>query len=191
MIAGVSNQTFYIGSSSHEEEKTGGGGSGENSSSNNGRAYGLVNIATFLAMAVEDSIKYGSCDEINTDIIGGYLPISNACGQYGMNYQNDDDEDDDDCAEYACRLDYSMRTSANPISLGSSSSSSSWVTMGSSNSGSSSNSGGGENTIPPKPFYCGPRSDYGGHTGRWDYISGMEIKDPAVTNSIDRQDVQG
>ena len=163
ITTGVSNTTFYIGPSSSDS-------SSDSNNIENGRAYGLVNIATFLSMSVEDSIKYGSCDEVNTDIVGGLLPISNACGQYGLDYQVKDEE----CSKYACTVDMSMRMEANPI-LG---------------DGSSWNNGGGSNKNA-RPMYCGPKMDYGGSTGHWDYVSGREVPNPAVKNAIDREDVQG
>ncbi|KAL7535108.1 hypothetical protein ACHAXR_010138 [Thalassiosira sp. AJA248-18] len=155
ITTGVSNQTFYIGHSGVE----------------NGRAYGLVNIAAFLAMSVEDSIAHGSCDEVNQDIVGGLLPISNACGQNGMSYQ------DMTCPRgeemYTCEVDPTMRMVANNIDA-------------------NARSGGGDGDIPPKPFYCGPTSDYeGGYTGHWDYVSGTEVGQPPVENGMERQDVEG
>ena len=55
------------------------------------RAYrkrGMVNVAAFLShvktVAVYDSV----CDEQNVDNINKKFPLSNACGQNGLNYQN-------------------------------------------------------------------------------------------------------
>ena len=157
ITTGISNSTFYIGESSNKI---------------NGRVYGLVNIATFLSQSYESSIKYNSCDEINTDVVDGYLPISNACGQYGINYQTFDGNDCD--RKYACELDLNMRMNANEATVL-----------------DSSTRNGGDNNDPAKPFYCAPKSDYGGSTGYWDYVSGTEIQSPAVVNSVNRKDVQG
>jgi len=153
ITTGVSNQTFYIGDSSGE----------------NGRAYGLVNIAAFLAMSVEDSIVHGSCDEVNRDLVGGLLPISNACGQNGRSYE------DTNCPigeeMYTCDVDPTMRAVANDID------------------GAKAKEGGGD--VPPKPFYCGPTSDYGGSTGYWDYVSGAEFGQPPVENGMGKTNVEG
>ena len=74
------------------------------------RAYGLVNIAAFLAQSAVDSTLRGGCDEVNADTVGGVLPASNACGQYGMSYQ------DMTCPagqeEYQCDVDPTMRMTA-------------------------------------------------------------------------------
>lgn len=159
ITAGVDGRTFYIGHSSVE----------------NGRAYGLVNIAAFLAMSHEDSVTYGSCDEVNYDLVGGLLPVSNACGQNGMSYQ------DMSCPAgeemYDCAVDANMRTTANVID-----------TFG---TGSPSGAYGGSGDIPPKPFYCGPKGDYEGYTGHYDYVTGMESVHPPVENSLGRTDVEG
>ena len=159
ITTGISNSTFYIGEPSNSNNKI------------NGRVYGLVNIATFLSQSYESSIKYNSCDEINMDVVDGYLPISNACGQYGINYQTFDGNECD--RKYACEVDLNMRMNANEATA------------------SSTRNEGDNNNDPAKPFYCAPKSDYGGLTGYWDYISSTEIKSPAVVNSVNRKDVQG
>ena len=171
---GAANQTFYIG----QATATGGDGAGagaENGSvDNNNAAYGLVNIAAFVAMSVEDSIARGSCDELNSIVVEGVLPFSNACGQNGINYQTDLKCSKEE-AMYDCNVDVDMRVMANhPMS-------------GNSNS----NNKNRNNVALPKPFFCGPKSDYGGNTtGFWDYVNGVESKDPA-TSEIGRQDVEG
>ena len=80
--------------------------------SENGAAVGLINVAVFLSQALAESIASGSCDETNKDPVNGFLPISNACGQYGLNYQ------DMYCEEWEkdleCYVDEKMQTSANP-----------------------------------------------------------------------------
>jgi hypothetical protein len=47
--------------------------------------YGLVNVAAFLAQAMQESIRYDVCDENNWDQAGGYK-MSSACGQLGEKY---------------------------------------------------------------------------------------------------------
>lgn len=68
--------SFYLGSS---DEKDAGRG---------GATVGLVNIALFLSQSLADSIASGSCDELNEEVVDGFLPASNSCGQYGMSYQD-------------------------------------------------------------------------------------------------------
>eukprot|EP00804_Cyclotella_cryptica_P019357 CCRYP_018959-RA/>CCRYP_018959-RA protein AED:0.00 eAED:0.00 QI:677/1/1/1/0/0/3/836/462 len=141
----IDNKSFFIGSS----ELT------------NGRVYGLVNIAAFLSQSVIDSIQYGSCDEVNTDIIQGVLPISNACGQNGMDYQDKSTLCLASEENYACSVQWDMRVQGQNLG-----------------------------TNPP-PFYCGPANDYGGFTGYWDYVSGTENKEGPTENANGKTDVQG
>jgi len=58
-----------------------------------GAEYGLVSIAAFLSNAMEEGIKIDSCAEWNTDSLFDSLserfPLSNACGQYGREYQDE------------------------------------------------------------------------------------------------------
>jgi hypothetical protein len=165
---------FYIGDTTTTSSK-----------SNNERVYGLVNVALFLASAYSDSLSNGSCDEINSDIVDGFLPMSNACGQRGMSYQNSTAKSETDvrqgnssplfCAQgdqkYACDVDIKMRARAKPPSM------------------ISSRSGG--NASPPGPFYCGPKIDYHGLTGHWDFKENKEIFQSAKKNRLGRTDVQG
>ena len=59
--------------------------------------YGLVNLAAFLAQSLAESISNNACDEFHLDSIDGKYPLSNACGQFGNNYQ-----------EYICAKDEGM-----------------------------------------------------------------------------------
>ena len=68
---GIANKFFYTGDDS-----------------DNGHVYGLVNVATFLAQAMKETIKYNACDENSWDAVGGGYPLSNACGQLGQSYQD-------------------------------------------------------------------------------------------------------
>jgi len=150
--------------------------------SSNERVYGLVNVALFLATSYSDSLSNGSCDEINSDIVNGFLPISNACGQQGMSYQgtatNSDLRQGDSpslvCApgdeKYACTVDLNMRARARSPSI------------------ISSTSGGAD---APGPFYCGPKTDYNGFTGHWSFEDNEEIFQSAKQNKLGRTDVQG
>lgn len=141
----VDGKSFYIGSSDQT----------------NGRVYGLVNIAAFLSQSVVDSIQHGSCDEVNTDVVNGILPISNACGQNGMDYQDPSTLCSPSDEEYACHVEWEMRRQAEVV------------------------------RASPPPFYCGPADDYGGFTGYWDYVSESEVKDSPTANGQGKTDVQG
>ncbi len=158
---GMANQTFYIG----QDTTTTGGGNGRRGDDSSA-AYGLVNIAAFVAMSVEDSISRGSCDEMNVNVVEGVLPFSNACGQFGLNYQEDLKCSDTESI-YDCDVDVDMKAMANhPLSVND------------------------KNNALPKPFFCGPKTDYGGNTGFWNYVNGEESKEPAESE-IGRQDVEG
>lgn len=78
-----------------------------------GMEYGLVNLAAFLSNAMEEGIRIDSCDELNTDFMYDGLrekfPLTNACGQYGRQYE------DEDCAEmepFHCALNKTMEVFA-------------------------------------------------------------------------------
>ncbi|KAL9180298.1 hypothetical protein ACHAXT_008268 [Thalassiosira profunda] len=140
------------------------------SSAPNGRPYGLVNVAMFLAMSFEDSIGHGSCDEVNRDAVGGVLPIANACGQFGMEYDRltcPKNEMDEAGVDYGCPVDPNMRMSAGAIDPR------------------------GRQQSVPQPLYCRPREFAGEYTGHWDYVSGAEAVDAPAPNAAGRQDVEG
>lgn len=166
ITTGVANQTFYIG-----QDTTTTTGEEVAASSSSAYAYGLVNIAAFVSMSVEDSISRGSCDEVNINVVEGVLPFSNACGQFGLNYQEDLKCDDSE-SMYDCNVDMDMRMVANNNPM--------MMSIG---------ADGSKNALP-KPFFCGPKSDYGGATGFWDYVNGVESTDEAESE-IGRQDVEG
>ena len=50
-------------------------------------AYGLTNLAAFLAQSMKETIKYDACSENSWDLVGGVYPLSNSCGQLGQSYQ--------------------------------------------------------------------------------------------------------
>ena len=69
--------------------------------------YGLVNTAAFLANAMVESIQFDSCDENNWQEVAGKYAISNACGQEGRSYQ------DDECGDvFTCPVDLTMEITA-------------------------------------------------------------------------------
>lgn len=53
-----------------------------------GRTTGLMNLALFLAYAIDMSILDDACDEHNTQLVNGRHPVSNSCGMYGESYQD-------------------------------------------------------------------------------------------------------
>merc|ERR1719436_2042463 len=57
--------------------------------------YGLVNVAAFLAQAMQESIRYNACDENNwsngpvvADHGGTVYSATSACGQLHQSYQD-------------------------------------------------------------------------------------------------------
>lgn len=51
---------------------------------------GLISLSAFLANAMVESIQYDSCDERNWQEFDGLYAISNACGQEGYSYEDDE-----------------------------------------------------------------------------------------------------
>jgi hypothetical protein len=79
-----------------------------------GPAYGLANVALFLAQAAVESVNFGACDDVSweKDVFGRY-PLSNACGQGGrLNIGSAPYEDSNPCSEdeafMACEVDVEM-----------------------------------------------------------------------------------
>jgi len=114
-------------------------------------AYGLVNIAAFLAQCMQETIQYDACDENNWSDpavvaeVGGtsYSSVS-ACGQLGQHYQDykcSPDEDELAGGQMACDVDPNMEFRA--------STQASWY------------------GAPPRMF-CAPRSRIP-KAPRWDY----------------------
>jgi len=70
---------------------------------------GLISVAAFLANAMVESIQYDSCDENNWQDLDGRFAISNACGQEGYSYE------DEECSlefESSCPVVSSMEITA-------------------------------------------------------------------------------
>ena len=83
-----------------------------------GPAYGLINVALFLAQAVVESVHFGVCDEVSweKDVFERY-PLSNACGQGGRLIggsapYEDSNPCSDDEAFMACGVDAEMSAAA-------------------------------------------------------------------------------
>jgi len=70
--AGIGEELFWLGDGSE-----------------NGREYGLVNVAAFLAQSMKETIMYDACDENNWDKDSEpKYSAANACGQLGQSYQD-------------------------------------------------------------------------------------------------------
>ena len=83
-----------------------------------GPAYGLINVALFLAQAAVESVHFGVCDEVSweKDVFERY-PLSNACGQGGRLIEGSAPYEDsnpcsDDEAFMACGVDAEMSAAA-------------------------------------------------------------------------------
>jgi len=116
--------------------------------------YGLVNVAAYLSQAMTDSIIHDACDELNIDHLPdspidnigledgddkNRFPISNACGQFGRNYEDelcDVGQEVYDCARQGVNAREMREMETH---------------------GSSRGYWGGA----PGPFYCGPKDVYG------------------------------
>lgn len=116
--------------------------------------YGLVNIAAILAHAMTDSIVHDACDELNTSYLPDddadglglddgkdsfRFPISNACGQDGRSYQNEQCEAEGDI-KYDCTTQMNVQELAEMEATATSR---------------------GEWAGAPGPFYCGSKEMYG------------------------------
>jgi len=107
--------------------------------------YGLVNVAAFLSQSMAESIKYDTCDEANWDFVNNYYPLSNACGQGGLSYQDLHCNEDEMHMECPVRNDM-MLTATTPAK---------WL-------------GGADGA--PGPLYCAPKSFDQPYTGVWDHL---------------------
>ncbi|KAL9188612.1 hypothetical protein ACHAXT_006990 [Thalassiosira profunda] len=130
-----------------------------------GIEYGLVNLAAFLSNAMEEGIRFDSCDEWNTDFIfdgpSEKYPLSNACGQYGRSYE------DEGCrGNETCDVDRTMNVTATDGNI--------------------------EKNAPP--FTCRPK-EYDGLTeifpGYFDFGDGNVVKQTAYANTVGRTDLEG
>ncbi|KAL7544978.1 hypothetical protein ACHAWF_008347, partial [Thalassiosira exigua] len=131
-----------------------------------GAEYGLVNIAAFLANAMEEGIRIDSCDEWNTDFMFDGLrekyPLSNSCGQHGRSYQDEECQPNE---PFQCAANNAMQLSA---------------VYGNSVQG-----------IPP--FMCAARIFDGGEEifpGYYDSVEKRVIPS-AYSNTLGRTDIEG
>ena len=190
-----SNHAFYISQSDPDSQ--------------NALLYGIVNICAFLANAMVESIQYDSCEEFNGMPTGGYpshgdnlvftelnavharyFPMSNACGQFGKLYSNEDGntclatQDDgftnttDDRVDMSCPIDASLEMEAaiHPR-------------YNYPNTKQQPLQGGPSRKYGPPPFYCG--SNYGRFSGYWDGYLQEFVGDVAYPSSLGKTNVEG
>lgn len=142
---GYDNKSFYIGQKPNGESDV---------------ITGLINIALFLSQAYVQSIQDDACDEHNTQTIHGRHPVSNACGQYGLSYQDLNCTGVD--AKKTCPLDPDQSFSAVTRSLA---------------------------LRAPQPFKCAPKTQFP-VTGYWDERRVEENHRTAYANQNGRIDVE-
>lgn len=181
-VTGVDGDTFYLGGA--DDAKTSRLLQGLNSTKKStSLVYGLVNIALFMAQAMTESIIHDTCDELNIqplpnsteDGIGfddGHdhfrFPLSNACGQNGRSYQDEQcKRTEDKMYDCAAQLNSEEVVSMEVTAF----SQSRWP-------GS------------PGPLYCGPKTVYG-DTGFWNAAVGKENSSIPLANDDGRTDVEG
>ncbi len=115
---------------------------------------GLVNIAAFLAQAMQETIQYDACDENNWSIGLGVpnYPASAACGQAGQDYQ-----------QYHCsNAEKNLECPIDPAMIMKARTSAKWYGA-------------------PAPLFCAPKSLTGNTTPRWDYGGWC---DPNISRTI-------
>ena len=110
---GVGGRKFYMGESNIHQ----------------GVRYGVVNAVLFLAQAYKESIQYDACDENNWELVNDLYPLSNACGQLGMSYQ------DMVCREDEVYMECSVQADMEQVAI----TNAGWFQA-------------------PAPFKCGPKS---------------------------------
>jgi len=110
---GVGGRKFYMGESNIHQ----------------GVRYGVVNAVLFLAQAYKESIQYDACDENNWELVNDLYPLSNACGQLGMSYQ------DMVCREDEAYMECSVQADMEQVAI----TNAGWFQA-------------------PAPFKCGPKS---------------------------------
>lgn len=88
----------------------------------NNYMYGLVNVAAFLAQAIQEAIQYNACDENNwsgplvvSQVGGSSYSAASACGQMGQSYQDYTCSAEEDAlagGSMACAVDPNMEIRA-------------------------------------------------------------------------------
>ena len=91
----------------------------------------MVNAIMFLLQTYKESIQYDACDENNWQLVNDRFPLSNACGQLGMSYEEMHCREDEAFMQCPVKADMEQVALTN---VG-------WFQA-------------------PGPFKCGPRSKY-------------------------------
>ena len=81
---GYDDKFFYIGQPLNLEIQE----EGAETNGNIDVVSGIINVCLFLSQAVVQSIRDDACDEHNIQLVNGKYPVSNACGQFGLSYQD-------------------------------------------------------------------------------------------------------
>ena len=176
------------------------------SSNDEGMTLAIVNICAFLANVMVEAIQFDTCDEFNgmmtgfdsnsgwrgvgfgngpisssqlSAVNGRYFPLSNACGQHGRSYQEEEGEEClvEDGVDVSCDVDpfLDMRASIHPRY--------NYIPGKTSDMGF-------ENQPPPE-FACGKKDFKGDYSGYWDGFTAEFVKDVAYPNVNGRIDVEG
>jgi hypothetical protein len=123
--------------------------------------YGVVNTVMLLSQAYKELIQYNACDENNWEVVNDLFLLSNACGQFGMSYQDMSCRVDEAHMECPIKADMEQVAMANT----------GWFRA-------------------PELLMCCPRLKFQ-ITGFWDCNLGREDNVDAYTNARDRVEVEG
>lgn len=184
-----SNMAFYM--------------SQDNPSNVNAVKYAIVNICAFLASAMAEAIQFDACEEFNGMVsgtfgsagsrggnvsgkgllseLGGvngrYFPMSNACGQFGQLYQQEEcssaENDDDDMS---CPFDPNMEVTAE---------------LHPKYNYDPSKDKDGIRHRPPPPFTCVPKDFPEDYSGYWDGYDLEFVRRVAYPSALGEISVEG
>lgn len=169
--------------------------------SEEGMTVAIVNVCAFLANVMVESIQFDACDEWNgmmtgfdntssgggddepislselSAVNGRYFPFSNACGQNGQSYQEEDVDCFIDNVDVSCEVDplMDMRATIHPKY----------------NYIPGKTVSDGFRNQPPPEFACGKKDYKGDYTGYWDGYTAEFVQDVAYPSANGRIDVEG
>lgn len=167
--------------------------------SEEGMMIAIVNVCAFLANVMVESVQFDACDEWNgmmtgfdtstsgsdklglkdlSAVNGRYFPLSNACGQNGQSYQEQDEDCFIDNVDVSCEVDplMDMRATIHPKY--------NYVPDKATVSD-------GFRNQPPPEFACGRKDYEGDYTGYWDGYTEEFVQDVAYPSVSGRIDVEG
>lgn len=189
-----SNTAFYLGEGGDDDDER--------------MTLALVNVCAFLAN-VMTMIQFDACDEFNgmmtgfdddsnsnkhgdkpmslselSAVNGRYFPLSNACGQNGLSYQDEDVDCYIDNIDVSCNVDplMDMRASIHPKYN---------YQSGKIEEEEQSNIYSSFSHQPPPEFACGKKDYENDYTGYWDGYTAEFVQDVAYPNTNGRIDVEG